>query len=46
MKFLETAGIDVSKDTIDVTLHVKKCSKKFKNNTTGFRSFIRWAQKQ
>jgi transposase len=46
MKFLETAGIDVSKDTIDATLHVKKCSKQFKNNTTGFRSFIRWAQKQ
>lgn len=46
MKFLETAGIDVSKDTIDATLHVKQCNKQFDNNTTGFRSFIRWAQKQ
>ena len=46
MKFLETVGIDVSKDTIDATLHVKQCNKQFDNNTTGFRSFIRWAQKQ
>ena len=46
MKFLETAGIDVSKDTIDVTLHVKQSTKQFNNRATGFRSFIRWAQKQ
>lgn len=45
MKFLETTGIDVSKDTIDVTLHLKQCHNKFKNGTSGFRSFVRWAQK-
>lgn len=45
MKFLETAGIDVSKNTIDVKLHLKKCHYQFNNNTTGFKSFIRWAEK-
>lgn len=46
MKFLETSGIDVSKDTIDATLHLKKCHNQFSNNTTGFRSFIRWVEKR
>ncbi len=45
MKILETAGIDVSKNTIDVKLHLKKCHNQFNNNTTGFKSFIRWAEK-
>ncbi len=46
MKFLETSGIDVSKDTIDATLHLKKCHNQFSNNTAGFRSFIRWVEKR
>ena len=46
MNFLETAGIDVSKETIDVTLHVKQCNKQFNNRAAGFNLFVRWAQKQ
>jgi len=45
MKFLETAGIDISKDTIDATLHLKKCHNQFKNGTSGFKSFIKWVKK-
>ncbi len=44
MKYLETAGIDVSKQTIDVLLHVKQDYKQFKNTPKGFRSFVKWAE--
>ena len=44
MKFLETVGIDVSKDTFDAVLHQKQCHRQFKNTTSGFRSFIKWTE--
>ena len=44
MKYKETAGIDVSKLTIDVLLHVKQDYKQFKNTPKGFRSFVKWAK--
>jgi len=45
MKYKETAGIDISKQTIDVLLHVKQNHKQFKNTPKGFRSFVKWAEK-
>ncbi|MBL4655692.1 MAG: IS110 family transposase [Bacteroidia bacterium] len=45
MKFNETAGIDVSKQTIDAVLHVKKIHKQFENTPKGFKTFIKWAEK-
>lgn len=45
MKFNETAGIDVSKKTIDVVLHVKKCHKQFENTPKGFKASIKWVEK-
>lgn len=45
MKFIETAGIDISKKTIDVVLHVKKCHKLFENTAKGFKASIKWIEK-
>ena len=45
MKFRETAGIDVSKKTIDVVLHLAGDHKQFENKPMGFRAFIKWAEK-
>lgn len=45
MKFKETAGVDVSKLTIDVCIHLKGKHKQFKNNTKGFRAFVKWTEK-
>jgi len=43
--FLETVGIDVSKSTIDVTLHCGNAHSKFDNNEKGFKSMIKWTKK-
>lgn len=45
MKYKETLGIDVSKLTIDVRLHVKQNHRELKNTPEGFRSFVKWAEK-
>lgn len=41
-EFNESVGIDVSKETIDVHLHVKSVGEKFENNKTGFKRLLRW----
>ena len=45
MKYKETLGIDVSKLTIDVRLHVKQDYKQFKNTPKGFKAFVKWAKR-
>lgn len=44
MKYKETVGIDVSKQTIDGLVHVKQKHKQFENTPKGFRSFVKWAE--
>ena len=46
MKFKETLGIDVSKKTIDVSLHLTSAVHKFDNSVKGFRALLRWVKKQ
>lgn len=45
MEFLETTGIDVSKNTIDVALHKAKLHHVFQNNPEGFMQMIKWIEK-
>lgn len=42
MKFNETIGIDVSKHTIDISIHTEKKHKCFKNDKDGFKSMLKW----
>jgi transposase len=42
----ESVGIDVSKETIDVHLFVKKASAKFQNSKTGFKDLLRWVKSE
>ena len=44
MKIKETIGIDVSKLTLDVTIHSTKAHFKFKNSIEGFRSLVKWVE--
>lgn len=44
MKFNETIGIDVSKYTIDVSIHTQKKHKCFKNENEGFKSMLKWIE--
>ena len=44
MKFKQTIGIDVSKETLDVFIHSVKKHKCFKNEPQGFNSIIRWVE--
>ena len=46
MKFKETLGIDVSKKTIDVSLHLTSTVHKFDNSVKGFRVLMKWVKKQ
>ena len=41
-KFIETAGIDISKLTIDVYLHQMRIHRQFANNKTGFKMLLKW----
>jgi len=41
----EIIGIDVSKLTIDVWLHLARAHKCFKNGPSGFLSMLKWVQK-
>lgn len=40
----ESIGIDVSKKTIDVYLHLTSAHKQFANNTAGFKKMISWVK--
>lgn len=42
----ETLGIDISKLTIDVYLHVNQSSELFDNSSVGFKKLIRWLKKK
>lgn len=44
MKIKETIGIDISKLTIDVTIHSTQAYCKFDNTPKGFRSMIKWVE--
>lgn len=46
MKIKETLGIDVSKKTIDVSLHLTSAIHKFDNSVKGFKSLLAWMKKQ
>ena len=46
MKIEETIGIDVSKLTIDVTVHSNKAYCKFENTEKDFKRMIKWAFKE
>ena len=45
MKVNETIGIDVSKLSIDVTIHSNKAYSKFENNLKGFKTMLKWVLK-
>ncbi|MFQ3213583.1 MAG: hypothetical protein ACI9XJ_002742 [Marivirga sp.] len=46
MKFKETMGIDVSKKTIDVFLHLNGSSSGFDNAVKGYKALLLWLKKQ
>lgn len=45
MKIKETIGIDVSKLTIDVTIHSTQAYNKFENDPKGFKVMLKWVKK-
>ena len=46
MKFKESLGIDVSKKTLDVTLHRKGAHHIFSNTRKGYQALLLWVEKQ
>jgi len=46
MKFKEALGIDVSKKTIDVILHLNSNYHQFENNVKGYKAMLQWVKKQ
>lgn len=42
MKFLETIGIDVSKETLDVIIHTAGLTSQFENSTKGYKTLSKW----
>lgn len=46
MKFKEALGIDVSKKTIDVKLHLAGVHYKFANKVKGYKSLLAWVKKR
>ena len=46
MKINETIGLDMSKLTMDVTVHHSKAYSKFENSKEGFKQMIKWAYKK
>jgi transposase len=44
-KFIESLGIDVSKNTLDAVLHIKQIHQQFDNSAKGFRLMLRWVLK-
>lgn len=45
MKIKEITGIDVSKLTLDVRLHLTKVSSRFDNTPEGIRALVKWAER-
>lgn len=45
MNFKNVIGIDVSKNTIDVCIHLAQLNNQFKNNTKGLSEFLKWSKK-
>jgi transposase len=45
MKLKEALGIDVSKNTIDANIFIKKISPQFSNDKKGFKALIKWLKK-
>lgn len=45
MTFLNTVGIDVSKQTLDATIFSNQRHGSFRNNTAGFKQLIKWVKK-
>jgi len=45
MKFKEALGIDVSKNTIDVMLHLDSNYHQFNNTVKGFKEMLKWQKK-
>ena len=41
-KYLDSAGLDISKKTFDAVLHCKGLHQKFSNDQKGFKTFIKW----
>jgi transposase len=46
MKFREALGIDVSKKTIDVILHLSADYGQFENSVKGYKTMLMWLKKQ
>ena len=46
MKFKEALGIDVSKKTIDVRLHLNSDFHQFENGVKGYKAMLLWAKKK
>lgn len=46
MKIKEIIGVDVSKLTLDVRLHLKRESGKFDNDPKGIKALIEWSEKR
>ena len=46
MKYVESLGIDVSKKTLDVRLHLNKSHRQFSNSSKGFKELLSWPKKQ
>ncbi|MEA3318272.1 MAG: IS110 family transposase [Bacteroidota bacterium] len=45
MKFKEVIGIDVGKITNEARIHTKQVTFSFDNNSKGFKSFLKWTEK-
>ena len=44
MNFENVIGIDVSKNTIDVCIHISQLSNQFKNTNKGLSNFLKWVK--
>lgn len=45
MKFKDSVGIDISKNTIDTAIYGSKETKQFNNTTAGFKALLKWIKK-
>ena len=46
MNFKNVIGIDISKSTIDVCIHLSGSIKQFKNSNRGFKELLKWLDEQ
>jgi transposase len=42
MKYFETIGIDVSKETLDVVIHTTSLTRQFENSNKGYKELCKW----